>query len=41
MHPPSTKIRYLAPLYNVEELKQHVQETIIVPGMDDMQIQDK
>ena len=34
-HPPSTKMRYSAMLYNVEGLKQDVHEPVIVPGMAD------
>ena len=39
-HPPSTKMRYLSTLYNVEEQKQDVHETITVLGIADMQTQD-
>ena len=39
-HPPSTNIRYLATLYNVEGLEQDVHEPVILPGMADMQSQD-
>ena len=40
-HPPLTNTRYLAMLYNVEELnEQDVHEPVIVLGMDDMKSQD-
>ena len=39
-NPPSTNMRYLATLYNVEVLEQDVHEPVIVPGMADMQSQD-
>ena len=40
-HPPSTNTRYLANMYNVEELnEQDVHELVTVPGMADMQSQD-
>ena len=32
-HPPSTKTRYLATLYNVEGLEQDVHKPVIVLGM--------
>ena len=39
-HHPSTNMRYLAMLYNVEELEQDVHKPVIVPGMADMQSQE-
>ena len=39
-HPPSSNMRYLAMLYNVEELKQDVHEPVTKPGMADMQSQE-
>ena len=40
-NPPSTNMRYLAKMYNVEELnEQDVREPVTVPGMADMQNQD-
>ena len=36
-NPPSTNMRYLETLYNVEELnEQDVDEPVTIPGMDDM-----
>ena len=39
-HPPSSNMRYLARLYNVEGLYHKVHEPVTVPGMADMQSQD-
>ena len=39
-HPPSSKMRYSAKLYNAEGLDLKVHESVTIPGMTDMQIQD-
>ena len=39
-HPPSSNMRYLKNLYNVEGLDHNVHKPVIVPGMADMQSQD-
>ena len=40
-HPPSSNTRYSTKLSNVEGLDHKVHEPVTVPGMADMQSQDK
>ena len=40
-HPPSSNMRYSTKLYNMEGLDHKVNELVTVPGMADMQSQDK
>ena len=39
-HPPSSNMRYLEKLYNVEGLDHKVHEPVTILGMADMQSQD-
>ena len=39
-HPPSSNMRYLEKLYNMEGLDHKVHEPVSVPGMADMQSQE-
>ena len=41
MHPPSSNTRYSAKLYDLEVLDHKVHELVTVPGMADMQSQEK